>query len=187
MEGEANEDITDVDEDPVVSDVYHRTLIECLPRVWPKSVEMERQYLRSTIELLIELILRSSWQIQLVVIQSINQLLSKSSSITSSDVLPLLEPIINLGPRSKSSNLKREVLIFLKLLLEQRRYAIGFEENESARNLLQFNIEEMIHDTRSTEISEQAKELRKQHEHLFLKTRKQPETTPVDPNEQNLF
>ena len=45
----------------------------------------------------------------------------------------------------------------------------------------------MIHDTRSNEISEQAKEMKKQHEHLFLKTRKQPEITPVEPTEHNLF
>lgn len=155
--------------------------------MWPKGVQVERQYLQSTFELLSELILRSNWQIQLVVIQSINRILTNSSNITSSDILPLLEPIINLGPRSKSSNLKREVLSFLKLLLEQRRYAISFEESENARNLLQFNIEEMIHDTRSNEISEQAKEMKKQHEHLFLKTRKQPEITPVESTEHNLF
>ncbi|CAF5186820.1 unnamed protein product, partial [Rotaria magnacalcarata] len=34
-------DITDIDEDPIISDTYNRTLIECLPRFWPKTSQIE--------------------------------------------------------------------------------------------------------------------------------------------------
>ena len=64
----------DIDEDPVISDTYHRTLIECLPRFWPKNSEVEVQYKKSTFELLIEVILNSNWQIQLIIIQSLNEI-----------------------------------------------------------------------------------------------------------------
>lgn len=161
----------DTDEDPVLSDAYHRTLIECLPRVWPKSSEIEIQYKNSTFALLIEVILHSNWQIQLVVIQSLNEILQKNSTIKSSDIILLIEPIINLGPRTKSAGLKREILKFLRILFSNSEYIICFNENENLRNILQFNIDEMIHDTRSNEISEQAKELKKQNEHLFIKTK----------------
>ncbi len=124
---------------------------------------------------MIEIILHSNWQIQLVIIQSLNEILQKSSTIISSDIISLLEPIINLGPRTKSSGLKREILKFLKILFENSRYSSCFNENENLRNLLHFNIDEMIHDNRSNEISEQAKELKKQNEHLFIKTKKESE------------
>lgn len=165
----------DMDEDPLTSDVYHRTLIECLPRVWPKTSHLEVQYKKSTFDLLIEIILHSNWQIQLVLIQSINQILQNSSTIISSDIISLIEPIINLGPRTKSSGLKREILKFLRILFENSHYSICFDENENLRNILHFNIDEMIHDTRSNEISEQAKELKKQNEHLFIKRKKESE------------
>jgi hypothetical protein len=168
-------DKLDVDEDPIVSDAYHRTLIECLPRFWPKTFEIEIQYKKSTFDLLIESILHSSWQIQLIVIQSINQILEKSSTLNSSDIFPLLEPIINLGPRTKSSGLKREILRFVKILFTNSRYSKCFDDNIDCRQLLQFNIDEMILDTRSNEISEQAKELKKQNEHLFLKLKQNDE------------
>ena len=176
-----------MDDDPVVSDAYHRTLIECLSRVWPKTSQIECQYKNSTFDLLIEILLHSNWQTQLVVIQSMNEILQKSSTIISSDIISLLEPIINLGPRTKSTGLKREVLKFLKFLFETSRYSICFIENENLRNLLQFNIDEMIHDNRSNEISEQAKELKKLNEHLFLKSKKVDELTNFDQNENNLF
>jgi hypothetical protein len=176
----------DVDEDPILSDAYHRTLIECLPRFWPKTPNIEVQYKKSTFDLLIEVILHSSWQIQLVVIQSVNQILEKSSTLNSTDIIPLLEPIINLGPRTKSSGLKREILKFLKIIFDNIRYSKCFDENDYCRNILQFNIDEMIHDTRSNEISEQAKEFKKQNEHLFLKLKKDDEQYPtknVDSND----
>jgi hypothetical protein len=179
----------DTDVDPLQSDAYHRTLIDCLPRVWPKTSQIEVQYKQPTFDLLIEIILHSSWQIQLVVIQSTNLILQNSSTIISSDIISLIEPIINLGPRTKSSGLKREILKFLRILFENSRYSICFDENENLRNILHFNIDEMIHDTRSNEISEQAKELKKLHEHLFLKTKKdyEPiELTNID-QENDLF
>jgi len=122
----------------------------------------------------------------LVIIQSLNEILQKSSTIFSSDIISLVEPIINLGPRTKSSGLKREILKFLKIIFENNHYSICFNENENLRNILYFNIDEMIHDNRSNEISEQAKELKKLNEHLFIKTKKDYEhipTTNLDPND----
>ncbi|CAF4989071.1 unnamed protein product, partial [Rotaria sp. Silwood1] len=37
-------DKKDIDEDPIVSDKYNRTLIECLPKFWPKTSEIEFSY-----------------------------------------------------------------------------------------------------------------------------------------------
>ena len=177
----------DNDEDPVISDAYHRTLIECLSRFWPQTSQIEFQYKKSTFDLLIEIILRSNWQIQLVVIQSLNEIFQKSSTLNSSDIISLLEPIINLGPRTKSSGLKREIIKLLKILFENSRYSKCFDENENLKNLLQFNIDEMIHDNRSNEISEQAKQLKKSHEYLFLKTKKDNHDLPIETtnHEQN--
>jgi len=127
-------------------------------------------------------ILHSNWQIQLVVIQSLNIILQKSLTLISSDIILLIEQIINLGPRTKSIGLKREILKFLRILFENSRYSICFDENENLVNILQFNIDEMIHDNRSNEISEQAKEIKKQNEHLFLKTNKSYETIPLSTN-----
>ncbi|CAF4950234.1 unnamed protein product, partial [Rotaria sp. Silwood1] len=169
-----------------VSDKYNRTLIECLPKFWPKTSEIEFSYKKLTFELLIEIIIHSNWQTQLIVIQSINEILQKSSTIISSDIICLLEPIINLGPRTKSSGLKREILKFVKIVFENSQYSICFNENEHIKNILQFNIDEMIHDNRSNEISEQAKELKKHYEHLFIKT-KSIDITNFDQNENNLF
>ncbi|CAF0878137.1 unnamed protein product [Rotaria sordida] len=180
------QDKKDSDEDPIISDKYNRILIECLPRFWPKTSQIESSYKKLTFELLIEIIIRSNWQIQLIVIQSLNEILQKRSTIISSDIIYLIEPILNLGPRTKSSGLKREILKFLKILFENSQYSICFYENEQIKNILQFNIDEMIHDNRSTEISEQAKELKKQYEHLFIKT-KSMEITNFDQNENNLF
>ncbi len=150
-------------------------------------MEIEVQYKKSTFELLIEVIIHSNWQIQLVVIQSLNIILQKSSTLISSDIILLIESIINLGPRTKSIGLKREILKFLRILFENSRYSICFDENEYLGNILQFNIDEMIHDNRSNEISEQAKEIKKQNEHLFLKTKKSYETisssTNIDSND----
>ncbi len=132
------------------------------------------------------MILRSNWQIQLVIIQSLNLIFQKNSTLLSSDLIPLFEPIINLGPRTKSTGLKREILKLLKLLFENSRYATYFNENENFRNILQFNIDEMIHDNRSNEISEQAKEFKKLNEYLFIKTKKDDEpmqTTNLDSND----
>ncbi|CAF4748753.1 unnamed protein product, partial [Rotaria sp. Silwood1] len=179
-------DKKDIDEDPIVSDKYNRTLIECLPKFWPKTSEIEFSYKKLTFELLIEIIIHSNWQTQLIVIQSINEILQKSSTIISSDIICLLEPIINLGPRTKSSGLKREILKFVKIVFENSQYSICFNENEHIKNILQFNIDEMIHDNRSNEISEQAKELKKHYEHLFIKT-KSIDITNFDQNENNLF
>jgi hypothetical protein len=66
---------------------------------------------------------------------------------------------------------------------------ICFVENENLRNILQFNIDEMIHDNRSNEISEQAKQLKKSYEHLFVKTKKDYEQPIETPNleENDLF
>ncbi|CAF4667804.1 unnamed protein product, partial [Rotaria magnacalcarata] len=75
-------DITDIDEDPIISDTYNRTLIECLPRFWPKTSQIESSYKKLTFELLVEIIFRSNWQIQLILIQSINQILQKGLTIT---------------------------------------------------------------------------------------------------------
>ncbi|CAM4762842.1 unnamed protein product [Rotaria magnacalcarata] len=184
-------DITDIDEDPIISDTYNRTLIECLPRFWPKTSQIESSYKKLTFELLVEIIFRSNWQIQLILIQSINQILQKGLTITWSDIIPLLEPIMNLGPRTKSSGLKREILKFLKFLFENSDYSKCFEENEHIRNILHFNIDEMIHDNRSNEISEQAKELKKSNEHFFIKTKpnieQHVEITNIDQNENDLF
>jgi hypothetical protein len=122
----------------------------------------------------------------LVIIQSLNEILQKSSTIISSDIISLVEPIINLGPRTKSSGLKREILKFLKIIFQNNHYSICFNENENLQNILYFNIDEMIHDNRSNEISEQAKELKKLNEHLFIKTKKNYEhipTTNLDPND----
>ncbi|CAF4351498.1 unnamed protein product, partial [Adineta steineri] len=113
---EEDPEMKDTDDDPILSDAYHRTLIECLSRVWPKIPEIESQYKKLTFDLLIEIILYSSWQIQLVVIQSLNQILEKSSTIMSTDIISLIEPIINLGPRTKASGLKREILKLLRIL-----------------------------------------------------------------------
>ncbi len=122
----------------------------------------------------------------MVIIQSLNEILQKSSTIISSDIISLVEPIINLGPRTKSSGLKREILKFLKIIFQNNHYSICFNENENLQNILYFNIDEMIHDNRSNEISEQAKELKKLNEHLFIKTKKNYEhipTTNLDPND----
>ncbi|CAF2708698.1 unnamed protein product [Rotaria sp. Silwood2] len=54
-------------------------------------------------------------------------------------------------PRTKSSGLKREILKFLKIVFENSQYSICFNENEHIKNILQFNIDEMIHDNRSNE------------------------------------
>ena len=182
----------EVDEEPSISDVYHRTLIECLPRFWPQTVDIEGQYKKPTFDLLVEVILQSNWQNQLLIIQSINSILQQSSTLTSSDILPLLEPIINLGPRTKSSGLKREMLKFLRILFDQNRYWQCFVDHSNARDMLQFNIDEMIHDTRSNEISEQAKELKKIHEHLFVKIKPkneqhEQEQTPRNFDSNDLF
>ena len=179
-----------MDEDPLQSDAYHRTLLECLPRSWPKVATIEAQYAIQTAELLVQVIIHSNWQIQLIVIQSVNAILQKSATLSASAVVPLLEPIINLGPRTKSSGLKREILKFIRIVFGIDRYAQCFDEQENLREVLKFNIDEMIHDTRSNEISEQAKELKKQHEHLFRQTKKPDEhieTVNVDPTENNLF
>ncbi|CAF4579027.1 unnamed protein product, partial [Rotaria sp. Silwood2] len=112
------EDKNNIDEDPILSDKYNRTLIECLPRFWPKTSQIESTYKKITFQLLIEIIIRSNWQMQLIVIQSLNEILQKSSTIISSDIIYLLEPIINLGPRTKSSGLKREILKFLKIVFD---------------------------------------------------------------------
>lgn len=180
----------DTEEDSVVSDAYNRTLLECLPRFWPKTNQIESLYKKSTFELVVEIIFRSNWQNQLIVIQSINQILQKSSTITSQDLIPLVEPIINLGPRTKTIALKREILKFVKVLFDNPDYSKCFDENEHMRSVLHFNIDEMIHDNRSNEISEQAKELKKSKEHLFVKiqtTNENVEITPIDQNENNLF
>ena len=174
----------EIDEDPSISDAYHRTLIECLPRFWPRTIDLEVQYKKCTFDLLIEVIVQSNWQTQLLVIQSINTILQQSSTLTSSDILPLLEPIINLGPRTKSSGLKREILKFLKVLFGDNRYWQCFLDNSNARKMLQFNIDEMIHDTRSNEISEQAKELKKLNEHLFVKSTYEVVVEEQQPQEQ---
>lgn len=166
---EETDDKIEIDEDPSISDAYHRTLIECLPRYWPRMVNIENEYKKSTFDLLIEVIGQSNWQTQLLIIQSINTILQQSSTLISSDILPLLQPIINLGPRTKSTGLKREILKFLKILFGDHRYWKCFVDHVNARQMLQFNIDEMIHDTRSNEISEQAKELKKLNEHLFVK------------------
>ena len=179
-----------MDEDPLQSDAYHRTLLECLPRSWPKHATIEAQYATQTAELLVAVIIQSNWQIQLIVVQSVNAILQKSATMPTSGITPLLEPIINLGPRTKSSGLKREILKFIRIALAIDRYAQCFDEQEHLREVLKFNIDEMIHDTRSNEISEQAKELKKQHEHLFRQTKKRDEhieTINVDPTENNLF
>ena len=187
MEGET----IDVDEDPVISDTYHRTLIECLPRFWPKIAENERIHIRETVEVLIELIQRSNWQRQIIIVHSINGILQRSSNISGLDLIRLFEPVTNLGPRSKANNLKREVLTFITMILTNDRYSICLIERENLRESLQFNIEEMIHDIRSSEISEQAKLLRKQHEHFFHKTQVQTEmketTSVVEQEQTNLF
>lgn len=124
-------------------------------------------YLTATFELLVQLLLRSNWQMQWVIIQSVNDILKKSENISSTDIVPLLSPIVNLGPRVKSTNLKRDVLNFLKILLDHRRYTSVFHSNESLKELLRFNLEEMIHDTRSSEISDQAKDLKRKFEEFF--------------------
>ncbi|CAF0777859.1 unnamed protein product [Adineta steineri] len=183
-----DQEMKDTDNDPILSDAYHRTLIECLPRVWPKIPEIESQYKKLTFDLLIEIILYSSWQIQLVVIQSLNQILEKSSTIMSTDIISLIEPIINLGPRTKASGLKREILKLLRILFNNSRYSICFNENENLQNILHFNIDEMIHDNRSSEISEQAKELKKLNEHLFKKIKKDIEhIEPTNIDQNDLF
>jgi ubiquitin C-terminal hydrolase len=121
----------------------------------------------------------------LIVIQSINLILEKSSTLNSSDIFPLLEPIINLGPRTKSSGLKREILKFLRIIFSNSDYSKCFNDNIDCRILLQFNLDEMIHDTRSNEISEQAKELKKQNEHLFEKLKIHDEQIPIKNIETN--
>ncbi len=121
----------------------------------------------------------------MIVIQSINLILEKSSTLNSSDIFPLLEPIINLGPRTKSSGLKREILKFLRIIFSNSDYSKCFNDNIDCRILLQFNLDEMIHDTRSNEISEQAKELKKQNEHLFEKLKIHDEQIPIKNIETN--
>lgn len=189
-EQQESDEKIDTDDDPILSDAYNRTLIECLPQVWPKTIEIENQYKNLTFNLLIEMIFHSNWQIQLLIIQSLNEILGKSSTIFSNDILNLIEPIINLGPRTKSSGLKREILKFLKVLFSNTNYSNCFNEHENLRHILQFNIDEMIHDNRSNEISEQAKEIKKQNEHLFIKSTKtiliseEPiQTTNIDSND----
>jgi hypothetical protein len=179
-EGETDNNRTDVDDDPLVSDTYHRTLIECLPRVWPKDASCSNEHVQSTVDLFIEIIHRSNWQMQLVIIQSIKQILMNTSSVVLSNVVRLLEPIMNLGPRSKASSLKREILLFLTSVLGHARYSACFVDDEHLTSLLQFNIDEMIHDTRSTDISEQAKQLRKQYEPLFVKTKQHIEQVDIE-------
>lgn len=142
-------------------------------------------YKTTTFELLIQVIHSSNWQIQLILIQAINSILQKSLTITSSDIKCLIETIINLGSRTKSSGLKREMLKFLKILFENSRYSICFDENENLRSVLQFNIDEMIHDNRSMEISEQAKELKKLNEHFFKK--KYIEIPHIEQKDNDLF
>ncbi|UJR33845.1 hypothetical protein I4U23_021268 [Adineta vaga] len=182
---EEEQGMNDNDEDPVLSDAYHRTLIECLPRFWPKIFEIENQYKQSTFNLLNELIYHSSWQLQLLIIQSINKILENTSTIISSDIISLIEPIVNLGPRTKSTGLKREILKFLHIFFGNSRYSNCLCENENLQKVLQFNIEEMIHDNRSSEISEQAKEIKKSNEHFFLKTIKHEESIQPTTVEQN--
>ncbi|CAF0847110.1 unnamed protein product [Adineta ricciae] len=173
-----NEEMEDDNDDPGLSDAYKRTLIECLPRFWPKTPEIEIQYKKSTFDLLVEIIFHSNWQFQLIVIQSVNQILQNSSTLNSSDIVSIIEPIVNLGPRTKSSGLKREILRFLQILFGNSRYSTCITEHEHLQKVLQFNIDEMIHDNRSSEISEQAKEIKKSNEHFFLKPIKHDEDIP---------
>ena len=185
---EEQDDKLDVDEDdPVLADVYHRTLVECLAYVWPKTIELENRYKKVTFDLLVEILSHSNWQIQLLVIQSINSILQTSSNLSSSDIEQLIEPILNLGPRTKSTGLKRDILRFVMILFENSIYTNVFHENQHLKDVLQFNIEEMIHENRSNEISEQAKQLKKAHEQFFIKTRiivdEQPSNQQTDSND----
>lgn len=172
-----------------MSDAYHRTLIECLPRFWPQSTDIEQQYKKPTFDLLGETIVRSSWQMQLSIVQSINRILQRSRTLTASDIAVFVEPIINLGPRTKSSGLKREILTFVQTLCADARYSACFVDSENLRHVLQFNIDEMIHDNRSSEIGEQAKQLKKLHEHFFVKSTRHEEPVPVPnvPERNDLF
>ena len=188
---ESNEN-EEEEEDSVVSDAYRRTLIECLPKMWPKNIEIELIYKKLTFELLCEIIHHTNWPTQLTVVHSLNLILEKNSTrILSSDIIVLIESIINLSSRTKSSRLKSEILKLLKILFENSHYSICFDENENLRSILQFNINEVIHDNRFNDISEQARQLRKQHEHLFVKLKDDDiesiEITNFDRNDIDLF
>lgn len=135
------------------------------------------------VELLVEILRQSNWQKQLLVVESVNKILLKSSNLSSNDVVRLFEPIVNLGPRSKSSRLKDEVLIFVGIFLENPRLSMSFDENCQLNEILQFNIDEMIFESRSTEIAEKAKDLKKRFEHFFrrkIENLQKIETKPVE-------
>lgn len=155
-----------------------------MPRIWPKTNQFEIERLQLIVDLLVEILQQSNWQIQILIIKSTNEIIQRNSNILLLNFLPLIQPIINLGPRSKTANLKREILLFLKNFLSYQHYEKYFHENQDLKTLLQFNVEEMIHDTRSNEISEQAKQLKKEHENLFEKTQ---QIEQIVSNETNLF
>ncbi|CAF0730187.1 unnamed protein product [Didymodactylos carnosus] len=179
------------EEDPLISDKYNRMLIESIPKFWPKDNDQKRTYFLLTFDLLSDLLNKSTWQNQIIIIQSLNKLLL----ICSNDQYSidehyfrdhrLIEQVCNLGPRTKYTTLKRETIKFLSIIFELYQSYL----NDTICDCIRFNLDEMIHEKNYHDISEQAKELKKKYEHLLVvKTIKiEPITNETDYDEKMEF